>query len=455
MKNNTNIYSTVSQWLAAVFMLLMPSLLFSQAQLVFNGGTSKVVMVENGGSKATPIYIEINNPATDAIMQANANDSGYIQSESEFNMVKWDIGTTTGAYVVPFGKYNYYLPLTLNIGTAGNSGGSVLFSTWHTAADQNGQRPSDVTNLHAAWATGSPSNADNSYNVVDRFWVIDAGSSLNPNAYTTKPLPTNIQFSYISTGASQFKEQSAPNIFNEAKLLAQRFNSTTDNWGDWEGAAGTQISGTVGTVHTNSLTTNANFFRSWTLVSGDQPLPVQIINFTVQCINGQALLQWSSAVESNSSYYTIMRSGDGINFESIGTVAAKGNTITTTNYSFTDNAPLQGASFYQLYETDIDNIRSQVWPSDLIFQGCASTGGNITAYNGANNINVQITSETNDIYTLTLVNMLGQVIMNEQKSVTIGYNEIQLPNNVTPGIYLLNVRNEQTSYTRKLIIGMK
>src|ERR1700733_6667007 len=103
--------------LPSLALLLAPIAALPQgASLVING-TSAVTIVENGGTKTTPIYIEIANPANSsapipAIKTIGTN--GWIISESEFNMVKWDIGTSTGNYIVPFGSGTIYnLTLTL------------------------------------------------------------------------------------------------------------------------------------------------------------------------------------------------------------------------------------------------------------------------------------------------------------------------------------------------------
>src|SRR5580693_3458309 len=112
---------------------MAPVLAFSHAELVING-TSEVTIVENGGSAATPIYIEINNPATTAI-PTPIGTKGFIISENEWDMVKWDVGlAAAGTYKIPFG-YNggsslYYLPLTFTISGAGVGGAGLKFSTW-------------------------------------------------------------------------------------------------------------------------------------------------------------------------------------------------------------------------------------------------------------------------------------------------------------------------------------
>src|SRR5208282_5703668 len=123
-------------------MLLTAMTCFSQQDLVLDN----TFLVLNGGTKSTPIYMELNNSSTSAIKPVG---TGGIISESEFNMVKWDIGTNTGNYTIPF-NYNvfYPIPLTFSLTGAGTGSGSVLFSTYHCATwDNAAYEPSDVINM--------------------------------------------------------------------------------------------------------------------------------------------------------------------------------------------------------------------------------------------------------------------------------------------------------------------
>ncbi len=455
--------------LLALVFIIAPFVLFSQAATLVINGTTPVNIVEHGGTMATPIYININNPATTAIKVVGTE--GYVVSENEWDVIKWNIGTGIGNYVVPFGYTNatpayYYLPLTLNIATAGAPAtGSILFSTWHTVADQaigvsslTGD-PSDVNNMGSFWGLfGSPSDADNSYNAVDRFWIIDTYHT--GFAYTTKPTlgaSSSVKFSYISSGGTP-PEVGGSNIFVENTLLAQRFHVGT-GWGDWLGGGGTDVpGGTIGTANTGvAAVTPANFFRSWTLSSAIDPLPITISSFSAQCVNDKAVIEWTSQTELNNDYYSVERTTDGVHFETVGTVKAQGTG--TSNfpeyYTFTDLSPLPGTSYYYLFQTDIDGDPKQAY-SPVLFDGCGTSGvTTVNGYNTTNFIEIDINAASADNFNISLVNMLGQSLLNENHAVAMGSNEIRVSNNVSPGIYILNVRNDKINYAKKLVLGVK
>jgi len=447
-------------YIASIFssvFLLANTTANGQAELVINKATP-VYMVLNGGTSVTPIYLVLHNGASSAITLTGAGAEGGIISESEFNMVWWDIGTNTGTYTLPF-QYSTtrYIPLTFkNTGGAGVGSGTIKFSTYHTIADQKigvvstTGMPSDVTNMFPATSTSSPSATDDSYYVVDRFWIIDANGGSTP--YTTKPSPI-LTFSYINNGGGGGgSEITAPNILTEGNLEAQRFNSTLSTWGDWFGPSGTDAAGAgTGTVTTTTAVTPGNFFRSWTLSDKSAPLPIQLTGFTAECQNYFALLQWTTATETNNDYFTIDRTQDGVNFETIAVVKGSGNSSTSHNYSAIDYSPLNGTSYYRISQTDFNGVTTNL--NAITFKTCESTQS-VNAFTLNNNtIDVQINSLADDNYTLTLMNTLGQVVFTQTKSASMGLNDYKLNTQVARGVYILQISGSDKVYSKKLYLG--
>jgi Leucine-rich repeat (LRR) protein len=80
----------------------------------------------------------------------------------------------------------------------------------------------------------------------------------------------------------------------------------------------------------------------------DQALPIKLLSFTATKNGNKNLLQWTTAQEINSNYFSVERSNDDVSFNSLGNVTAKGNAIAATGYSFTDNKPNNGENYYRL-----------------------------------------------------------------------------------------------------------
>jgi len=80
--------------------------LYSQNRLIFNNN-SYVVMNDS-------CYLVIDNNSSNAITLLGTG--GNIISESEFNIIKWNIGTATGTYTIPFTKSpGNKIPFSINI----------------------------------------------------------------------------------------------------------------------------------------------------------------------------------------------------------------------------------------------------------------------------------------------------------------------------------------------------
>jgi len=197
--------------------LLIVLLSFSQlnAQLVINNGAKMVI---NGGTSSTPAYVVLDNPTATPI-STNGATNGII-SESEYNILQYNLKTGTTAITVPYmSSYLESFPLTLNVTAAGSGSGNIRFSTVVPPVRATGfnnflYRPSDVTNMY-----GGSTIVNNSDKTIDRFWIIDA------TGYTTKPA-VNLTFTYIDAEHAA----NGGNTITELNLRAQRFNPTTDSW---------------------------------------------------------------------------------------------------------------------------------------------------------------------------------------------------------------------------------
>lgn len=89
-------------------------------------------------------------------------------------------------------------------------------------------------------------------------------------------------------------------------------------------------------------------------------LPVSGLEFNASKAGAtrQVKLQWKTAAEINNQGFTILRSSDGVQFNSIGYIASQSVNGQGASYNFTDALPLKGNNFYKLEQKDIDNRKS-------------------------------------------------------------------------------------------------
>jgi hypothetical protein len=88
------------------------------------------------------------------------------------------------------------------------------------------------------------------------------------------------------------------------------------------------------------------------------PLPVVLTEFDATGEGSSVRLRWATAAETNASHFDIERSRDGRAWQKAGLVTAKGESLQTEQYFFSDAYPLAGENLYRLRMTDRDETFS-------------------------------------------------------------------------------------------------
>lgn len=102
-----------------------------------------------------------------------------------------------------------------------------------------------------------------------------------------------------------------------------------------------------------SAITNNSYFTLATRDTDQTPLPIELTSFTVQLIdNSEASLNWITASETGNSHFTMERSADGINYETLAIILGAGDSRIERSYNYTDLKPTLGRNFYRLKQTD-------------------------------------------------------------------------------------------------------
>lgn len=81
-------------------------------------------------------------------------------------------------------------------------------------------------------------------------------------------------------------------------------------------------------------------------------LAVTFLSLDLSHSNGKVSIRWQTTSEKNNSHFTIERTKDGVVFDTVAIVWGSGTTNTLTTYVATDDAPLQGTSYYRIRHTD-------------------------------------------------------------------------------------------------------
>jgi hypothetical protein len=361
----------------------------------------------NGALNLNSNLIIINSPATNAITRT----SGFILSNTIDQVfaskVQWNIGSTAGAHVFPFGvDAATYIPFTFNLAVGGNTGGSVTVSTYPTggvtANDVFANKPAIVANLNGI-NTGTSAPANATY-VVRRFWRIEPTS--NPITGTA-----TITFTYGNDATE------SPVSGESTEMIAQEYDITNNSW-IYPELPGQTNNTTTNTVSVPSATT----FSPWTLTQKSNPLPISLLSFDAYCNDGKVRISWSTATETNNDYFTLQRSFDTQYWQDIAQIKGSGNSNTVLNYQHTDENSQGGLLYYRLKQTDFDGHFEIFSPVSVV---CLSDiAGQLTIYPNpfAGELVIQYAGMDAGIGKIRVTDMLGNIIAEKEIFINNGSN---------------------------------
>lgn len=408
-------------------------------------------LVLNGGTDGTESVIVVNQSHQDGIITAGTG--GNIITKGEFDYIKWNVGTSTGAYNIPLTSDvgNVKIPLTVGITGGGTGSGYMAISTWDvsTGAGQFDNTPyaSEVT--HMAGANGS---ADNSENAVDRFWIIDVSDPLGTGeTYSAIPTPS-ITFGYNSAVAETGDGNDNSMVGN---LGGQHFDPVGENWhGAGAGAASTGIWGVdngAGLV-TGVVPDAGTWFRSWTLANFLSPLPVELNFFETECKTEGVIITWQTASETNASHFEVYKSFDGIEFEYVETIQAQGNSNVNVDYSMIDESINTSDAMYKLVQVDFDGTSHDM--TTEVEHACISNAG-LNVYGDMNgDVVIDWNASVDGAYDVVLYDGIGKQVSGVQNiNVVSGFNQFKLSYmQLAFGNYMIQISNGEETFVKKLVI---
>ncbi len=430
MENSTFKHSEIICLGIMLFLIMLSIKMNAQSKsLVFRGnGSNKAYMVMNGGSQTKPVYLVVNNPNPIAIRRTGT-DGGWIISENEFNIVRWNMGSNTGTFVVPFGAStgiatDEYIPLSFT--KTSSEASDAKFATFGTGSD-NTTYPSDVESMNGIFG-GSAIN-----NLIDRYYFIDVANTMT----------AEMEFSYKGS-------ENATTVDPGNLTSPQQWDNTNKIWLSSIGPGANGVSSGIGAIPSGST---SSFFASkvWALSHNEQPLPIQLISFDAVCNTNQINLSWTTATETNNSLFTVQRSSDANNFEDITSLPGAGNSNIYINYSAIDTHPLSQIAYYRLRQTDYDG--NFTFSTIKTIEKCSPDLSESNVYFDATTGSVVVTQTSDDglPFTVSLQNMLGQQILKEDR---LGGGQVRLDiGSLANGVYMVVIRTEREVFSAKVYIS--
>jgi hypothetical protein len=154
----------------------------------------------------------------------------------------------------------------------------------------------------------------------------------------------------------------------------------------------------------------------------------------------KASLKWSSGGETSLAKYTIERSTDGINYISIGSVTANGNSA--GSYEYTDANVARAINFYRLKMVNTNG--SFTYSSIVRVNNKPAASSTVSVYPSpaSSTISTEFSAEQSQDASLTVIDAMGRIYMQQNIKIQKGNNNITVPvNKLSKGTYAVMIRS--------------
>jgi len=353
----------------------------------------------------------------EVIIQNTAYDA--IKTHGETSYVEGNLRryVTTGAYDFPVGSDTDYQLATVDISST--SGGLTYLDARFTATD------TEIPPL--------------GLNVNDS----EITEFLNSGYWTITPNVGYAEYNITLTSRGHTNGGGIP----EQHAVFKRNSGDWESIGVHDNATQTGSGSEPISAERASLTGFSDFIIGKSLKSF--PLPVELVEFSAYCIDNSVKISWQTSSEVNNDFFILEKSTNGKNYFEIYKVPGCGNCNFTNNYEYVDNN--SGTNYYRLKQTDFDGTVSY---SDIISSNCDQSINEIICYtSNCGKLCVDFLSPNDENYQLALFDSTGKLVYNG-----VIFNDYSSSysfdiNNLSEGIYYLNLFNKTNSVSEKIVFN--
>ena len=170
----------------------------------------------------------------------------------------------------------------------------------------------------------------------------------------------------------------------------------------------------------------------------ENPLPVELTQFTVQNVNNVVTLNWTTATELNNQGFDIERNYDNGYWYKVGFVPGSGNSYIPIHYSFIDNPTLSGTYQYRLKQIDLNGTveYSEIVETNIVLDKYSLGQNYPNPFNPSTTIRYEMKDAGN--VQLRVYDTLGNevsVLVNSYQDVGIHYVTLDA-SNLASGLYI-------------------
>lgn len=389
-----------------------------------------------GGGARTLATTLVNNGTINWTAQTISLNNGSITNNGIFNA-----SSGTGLLMANGGGTNTFN----NTGTLQNTTTGTL--TFNLGVDVTNS--GNIQGIGTYTFNGSVTNTGNIRPGTTSTGIL----AVTPNAITGNNTTVWIQINNSTTpgtGHDQLNVTNSVNLTN-ATLIATEPPGDVAPIGSYTimtAAAGT-ITGPFATAVIPGGWTITYNAASVVLNKVGSTLPVNWGEFTALPVNNTVELKWTTLEEQNASHFVVEHSVDGVNYTSIGIVAANGNTGSVSKYGLTHTSPnLNKLNYYRILQLDVDGKKEY---SDI--RSVKFSNGKVAAVLATPNPvrdRLQLSVQMNDV-TVVLSDLNGNTLRVLRLKAGVHYMDMQ---KFASGVYNLAVYQKQVKVDSQKIIKL-
>ncbi|MES2798704.1 MAG: T9SS type A sorting domain-containing protein [Bacteroidota bacterium] len=196
-----------------------------------------------------------------------------------------------------------------------------------------------------------------------------------------------------------------------------------------------------------------NGFSEFGVAAVLSALPAELLQIWAVSNDDNIQTNWTVGSEINLSYYVLERSTNAVDFDSIATLVASGNSTVALDYQYSDFNVQRGIMYYYRYRSVDYNGTEEYSP---IVNGKLAAEGDLVVElypNPANDeINIYFESSIDRKIELTLYDAQGKLISKSPATIANGSNVIPMNlYSLTPGMYTIrleDLENQQLIHKR-------
>jgi hypothetical protein len=170
------------------------------------------------------------------------------------------------------------------------------------------------------------------------------------------------------------------------------------------------------------------------------PLPVELISFEGEKMDGQNHLFWSTASEMNNDYFTLERSSDGIHFAELERKDGAGTTSQMHSYESFDLYPLEGTNYYRLKQTDFNGAFTYSGIVVLENHVAGVQVVNVHPVPTTDVISFDITTPEESGIVVEILDLTGRTVLKTTVDVSSGESSVGIDiSELSQGVYMMQV----------------